>query len=122
MSRDWLLYLDDLVQSAEKICRYVDGLSFEEFCANEPIFDAVLFNLQVIGEAAKQLPDTAKAAMPEIEWSGPARFRDIIAHHYFALDPDIVWDVAVHRVPELLATAKRLLVRFDQGGESGKPS
>ncbi len=121
MSRDWLLYLDDLVESAEKICRYVDGLSFDEFCANEPIFDAVLFNLQVIGEAAEQLPDTAKAAMPEIEWSDLARFRYIIARHYFALDPHIVWDLAVHRVPEILATAKRLLARFDQAGESGKP-
>ena len=122
MSRDWLLYLDDLVQSAEKICRYVDGLSFEEFCANEVIFDAVLFNLQVIGEASKQLPDTAKVAVSEIEWSDPARFRDIIAHHYFALDPHIIWDVAVHRVPELLATARSLLARFEQGGESGKQS
>lgn len=113
MSRDWLLYLDDIAQSAEKICRYVRGLSYEQFCANDALFDAVLFNLGVIGEAAKKLPDTAKAAMPEIDWSDPAKFRDIIAHHYFALDAQIVWDVAVNRIPQLLDVAQTLLNKLD---------
>lgn len=81
MSRDWLLYLEDIAQAAKKISRYVGDLSFEEFCANDVIFDAVLFNLQVIGEAAKKLPDAMKVAMPGIEWSDAAKFRDIIAHH-----------------------------------------
>lgn len=118
MSRDWLLYLDDIVQSAEKICRYLRGLSFEQFRENDALLDAVLFNLGVIGEAAKKLPDTAKAAMPEIEWSDAAKFRDIIAHHYFALDDQIVWDVAVNRIPEILEVAQALLNKLDQ--EQGK--
>lgn len=49
MSRSWLLYLDDLIASAEKIGRLVDGHTFETFTADEAAFDAVLFNLQVIG-------------------------------------------------------------------------
>jgi uncharacterized protein with HEPN domain len=114
VSRDWLLYLDDIVQSAEKICRYLRGLSFEQFRENDAIFDAVLFNLGVIGEAAKKLPDSAKAAMPEIDWSDPAKFRDIIAHHYFALDDQIVWDVAVNRIPHILEITQALLNRLDQ--------
>ena len=114
MSRDWLLYLDDIVQSAEKICRYVNNLSLEEFTANDMVFEAVLFNLQVIGEAAKQLPEVTKAAMPEIAWSDAAKFRDFIAHHYFALDSQIVWDVARHRIPEILDAARSILDRFAQ--------
>ena len=49
MSRSWLLYLDDLIQSAEKIGRLVSGHTYEEFTSDEATFDAVLFNLQIIG-------------------------------------------------------------------------
>lgn len=54
--------------------------------------------------------------MPQVDWSGPARFRDIIAHHYFALDERIVWDVATQRIPEILDAARALLSRIDQEG------
>lgn len=111
MSRDGLLFLQDMAQAAEKIGRYVDGLSFEAFCSNEQVFDAVLFNLQVLGEAAKNLPDAMRADMPEIAWSAMARFRDVIAHRYFALDARIVWDAAVNRVPEVHKAVSAYLVR-----------
>lgn len=58
--------------------------------------------LQVIGEAIKKLPASARALLPEADRSGPARLRDPIAHHYFALDPDIIRDVANRHVPALL--------------------
>lgn len=118
MSRDPLLYLDDIARAAEKIERSVRNLSFETFCENDVIFDSVLFNLHIIGEAAKKLPDTTKAAMPEIEWSGAAQFRDIIAHHYFALDAQIVWDVVCNRIPEMRVAAQALLARLDGEGSS----
>jgi len=116
VSRDPLLYLDDIADAAEKIGRSVRKLSFEAFCEDDVIFDAVLFNLQVIGEAAKKLPDTLKVAMPEIEWSSAAQFRDIIAHHYFALDAQIVWDVVCNRIPEIHEAARALLARLDGEG------
>lgn len=72
MSRDWLLYLDDIAAAAEKIGRFVGGQTFEGFIADEARFDAVLFNLQILGEAAKQLPEAARQAAPEIDWSKPA--------------------------------------------------
>ncbi len=109
MSRDWSLYLNDLVESAEKIERLLRGQTFDSFCDSEAIFDAVLFNLQVIGEAAKKLPEEATRAMPSIDWSRPARLRDLIAHHYFALDAGIVWDVATHHIPEVRVAARELL-------------
>ena len=73
MSRDWLLYLDDLIESAEKIERFLKGRSLDAFTADELLFDAVLFNLEVIGEAVKKLPAEAKSAAPEADWTGPAR-------------------------------------------------
>jgi uncharacterized protein with HEPN domain len=69
----------------------------------------VLFNLQIIGEAAKRLPDIARAMLPDVDWSGPARLRDLIAHHYFAVDGNIVWDVATNHVPKMVDAAPTLL-------------
>lgn len=113
MSRSWLLYLDDLIQSAEKIGRLVAGQTYEEFTANEARFDAVLFNLQVIGEAIKRFPEDARAAMPDAVRSGPARLRDLIAHHYFAIDPEIIWEVANKHVADLLLEARAVRERAD---------
>lgn len=115
MSRDWLLYLDDLIDSAEKMQRFLKGRAFEGFASDEMLFDAVLFNLEVIGEAVKKLPEEAKAAVPQADWSGPARMRDLIAHHYFAVDPQIVWEAPTQHVPRMLAHAKQLRERFDRG-------
>lgn len=114
MSRDWLLYLDDLIDSAEKIGRFVAGRNFDTFVSDETVFDAVLFNLQVIGEAVKKFPAEASAALPEADVAGPARLRDLIAHHYFALDAEIIWEVATSHVPRLLAQARRLREQADK--------
>ncbi len=64
MSRDWLLFLDDLIEAANKVDGFVRKREFAAFCRDEGIFDAVLMNLLVIGEAVKQLPPEAIAAMP----------------------------------------------------------
>ena len=115
MSRDWTLYLADIADAADKICRYTHALSFDEFVRNEATFDAVLFNLQIIGEAAKQLPLQATVAMPDIAWRDAARFRDLVAHHYFSLDPEIVWDIVANRIPAVRSAARELLERVDLG-------
>jgi uncharacterized protein with HEPN domain len=56
MSRDWTFFLDDILDAAEKVLRYTQGMTFEEFRDNEMVVDAVLRNLEIIGEAAKSLP------------------------------------------------------------------
>ena len=112
MSRDWSYYVEDIATCCAKIQRYTQGMNFETFIANEQAFDAVIRNLEIIGEAAKQLPDTAQAMMPEIEWGKAAKFRDVIAHHYFGLDNQIVWDVVCNKVPEISKAASSLLQRI----------
>jgi uncharacterized protein with HEPN domain len=91
----------------------------KRFVSDEATFDAVLFNLQVIGEAVKKFPDAARASLPEVDWTGPARLRDLIAHHYFGLDPRIVWDAATHHVPKVLSAAQTLRSRFDKRSQAG---
>ena len=74
MSRSWLLYLDDLIARAQKIERLTAARTAAEFAADEAVFDAVLFNLQVIGEAVKKLPneDACRPVRGASIGSGPA--------------------------------------------------
>jgi uncharacterized protein with HEPN domain len=102
VSRDASLFVDDMIVACEKIQRYVAQRPRAVFEADEQAFDAVLKNLEVIGEAAKRLPAEIKDAHPEIAWRDIAGLRDIIVHEYFGLDLDIVWDVAEKRIPTLL--------------------
>ena len=112
MSRDWTFYLEDILNAVRKILRYTQGIDFDEFNRNELIVDGVVHNLEIIGEAAKHLPDEARAMMPDIEWSKAAAFRDVIAHHYFGLNIDVVWNVVCNKVPEIASTAEALLKRL----------
>lgn len=83
------------------------------FAADEAVFDAVLFNLQVVGEAIKQLPEPLRLRLTPAHRSAPARLRDLIAHHYFAIDAEIIWDVVQHHVPALPGEALALRQSFD---------
>lgn len=110
MRRDVTVFLDDIVAACEKIGRYVPQ-SFEQFAADERTIDAVVRNLEIIGEAAKRVPPETRAEMPEIEWQRIAGLRDILIHEYFAVDLRIVWDVVQTRVPALHAAVSTFLSR-----------
>jgi uncharacterized protein with HEPN domain len=113
VSREALLFLDDIIRSATKINNFTENLSFDSFCADECVFDAVLMNLLIIGEATKNLPPQITATMSEIDWSGAAGMRDIIAHHYFGIDAVLVWDIIKHHVPIIHEAAIVLCERLE---------
>ena len=109
MSRDSRLYLDDIFESCNKVSRYIEGLDQSEVMQNELIVDAILRNLMVIGEAAKKLPNEWKQRYGDIEWRKIAGLRDVIAHEYFQLDEEILWDVVSNKLPELENVVSRML-------------
>jgi uncharacterized protein with HEPN domain len=93
MSRNLSLYLTDILTSISKIQRYTAGLSYEDLIQNELTLDAVIHNLLIIGEAAKQIPDELRSKYSQIQWRAIAGMRDLIAHAYFSINPRIVWNV-----------------------------
>lgn len=85
------ILLTDILDSAQKIFRYTEGLSFDDFCTNELIVDAVIRNFEVIGEAANRLPFEFKELHPDIDWHKIRGFRNRIVHDYAGVDLNIVW-------------------------------
>ena len=103
MPRDPGAFLDDIVEACDLIALYSASLTFEQFSADRKTVDAVVRNLEVIGEAVKKLPDDVKAHIPDVERQRIAGLRDILIHHYFGLDLALIWDVVQTKVPVLRA-------------------
>ena len=95
------LFLEDIRESISRIERYTSGLDRAGFEADEKTVDAVVRNLEIIGEAARQLPEEFTRRNPQIEWRKIAGLRNRIVHAYFGLDLEIIWQIIRSDLPTL---------------------
>ena len=114
MPRDYRLYLEDIVEAADRILRYTVGTGYDSFASDDKTVDAVVRNLEIIGEAAKKLPENAKQRMPDIEWRKIAGLRNILIHEYFGINKVIVWDVVQGKIPSLKTACENLLTEGER--------
>jgi uncharacterized protein with HEPN domain len=108
MSREYHLFLEDMRKACDKVIRYTHNLNCEQFVADEKTFDAVMRDLEIIGEASKHIPDEVRKRYPNIDWTKIAGLRDVVAHEYFGLDIEIIWDVVTREVPALFDQLKQM--------------
>ena len=101
MPREYKAYLKDILDAIRKIENYTRNISFDDFVVDELIKDGIVRNLEVIGEAVKNIPEDIKDKKPEVEWKKIAGLRDILIHDYFGIDEDIVWDAVKNKLPGL---------------------
>ena len=101
--------LKDILEAIARIQRYVSGLSESEFLGHTEKQDAVLRNLEVIGEAVRSIPSDMRRKYKQVEWSQIAGTRDKLIHHYFGVNWEIVWNVVQEKLPALRADVQRIL-------------
>ena len=91
--RDPRLLVQDILEAVDKIERFIGNSSIDDFLNDERTIDAVIRNLEIIGEAANRLPDPFKNSHTQIEWSKLIGLRNRIVHAYFGIDLQIVWSI-----------------------------
>ncbi len=89
----------DILESINKVENYTRTISFDELMRDERTKDAILRNIQIIGDASKNIPESIIWMHPEVDWSGVAGMRDIITHRYFRVDWHLIWESIHDELP-----------------------
>ena len=104
-----VFYFEDILESIEKIHRYLGEASFDEFSENEMLTDAVIRNLEIIGEAAVHIDPDIRVKYPEIEWKKIVGLRNILIHAYSGIDLEIIWDIIKNRLTDLEKKTRQVI-------------
>jgi len=109
MPRDYKQQLDDILQAISFIREYVVGMDYKTFEADRKTQDAVVRNLEIIGEAARTIPEEVREKAEEIEWYKIIALRNILIHEYFGVNLKIVWDIIQNKLDAVESTCRKLL-------------
>jgi len=109
MHRNYLLYLEDIFASASKILNYAGDMSYADLITDEMRLEAIVRNFEIIGEAASKIPQNIKDKYLFIEWRKISDFRNVLAHEYFGIDYEIMWEIIKDKLPVLLVSVKTII-------------
>lgn len=109
--------MEDIVDAMTKIERYIEEVDFAGFTQNEMIVDAVIRNLEIIGEAAQNIHEDIRDNYPEIPWRQIIGLRNIVIHGYFGVDLENIWKIITENIPETQPAIRRALddIRQEEG-------
>jgi uncharacterized protein with HEPN domain len=115
--REFILYLEDMLQSMERIEEYLGALDFQKFKMNYLVVDAIVRNFEIIGEASKNIPSDIQEKYPEIPWRKMVGLRNLIAHEYFGIDYEMIWEIAKNSLPKNKTDLSKIIKKEKaQGG------
>lgn len=103
------LYLEDILTSVKRIKEYTKGLSRENFSKEQKTIDAVVRNIEILGEAARNIPEEFKGEYPEVPWSKMISMRNKVIHEYSGIDFEILWQTLEEDLPDLEDQIKGLV-------------
>jgi uncharacterized protein with HEPN domain len=102
------LLLNDILDAIDRVEKYTKEMSFDLFSNDQKSIDAVVRNLEIIGEAANRLPDDFKESHPRVEWHKVVGLRHRIIHEYFGIDLQIIWQIVHADLPALRHTLSQI--------------
>ncbi len=102
--REWKILFEDIIESITKVEEYTSDLSYEDFEESNLIIDAVVRNIEVIGEASKNVPAEIQNNFPDIPWQKLRGIRNRIVHDYFNVDRTIIWHIVKNELTPLKNT------------------
>ncbi len=111
MKRDYKVYLQDILECIARIEKYVGDMSYEDFVNSQKTVDAVIRNIEIIGEATKHVPNTVRKKYPDLPWTQMAGMRDKVIHGYFDVMYSTVWETVVHDLPLVKPKIREILDR-----------
>jgi len=114
-NRDPAVFIEDMLKATEKIIAYAKGITPEELFGHQETVDAILYNLLILGKAAKGVPEEIRATNPEIPWRSITGMRDKIIHQYWGVNQILVWKAVTEEIPPLISLLKGILDTLDTG-------
>ena len=109
MKRDFSLFIKDILEAIDDIENFIADADFETFSADKKTRAAVVHEIEIIGEATKNIPASVRTKHKELPWKDMAKMRDKVTHFYFGVNYEIVWKVVKERLPAIKVAAKKIL-------------
>lgn len=109
MKRVYLDYLQDMLENAQRAIDFVKGLDYKAFVEDDKTVYAVIHAVEIIGEAARSIPEDVRAKYPEIPWRDVAGMRNKLVHQYFGVNMEVVWKTIHEDLPMLIASLQKNL-------------
>lgn len=107
VEREYRDFIIDMIEAADMVASFIQGMNKEQFLADKKTQFAVVRALEIIGEAAKKVPDSIRSRYPDLPWREISGMRDKLIHDYFGVNNEAVWKTVVEDVPEIAANLKR---------------
>jgi uncharacterized protein with HEPN domain len=108
-SRDWKIRIQDILDAIDSIQNKTEGISFDDFEADETLVKAILYDFIVIGEAATRVPAEIQSRYPDIPWRLMGDLRNVVTHQYFQVRLTIIWNTVKNNLPPLVTELEDLL-------------
>lgn len=109
MKRNFILFLEDIVHRIEKINIYIGNMNYDDFVLDDKTVSACIREIEVIGEATKQIPKEITDKFDDLPWALMAKMRDKLIHWYFEVDEEIVWNVAKDKLPNIKIQIEKII-------------